>query len=629
MGYCSIVRCVYEVEGKRLVDVPNIILQDSFRMYVYGYDMNYTKYSDAFDIMPRSRPEDYVYTDEELKVWDELEQRIIELENAEVDLSNYYTKAETDGIIAANENKFNPVLYDIPVLYLNGNISGMSKDNAVELDYTYKDKKGKCSVKWQGTSSLEHPKKNYTIKFDNAFEAYAGWGEQKKYCMKANYIDYSHARNVCSAKLWGQIVKSRNKKSMYSTIYPGNSVDGGDYNNFYKYKDGIYTAPFGVSSGGKGRYCINGFTVQGGRLYNVIFDAFMPAGATDKTVRASLFSSTSNAHYALQVAENETWEQLGIVVDATNLIGECYLSIQAQNAENFKFRNVRLLDKTTNEIIPLPPPLQALPCGGAIDGFPVVIMMNDVFNGLYTFNIPKDGWMMGMGYTYGDKEAIICAEGKETGLMKGAAIVGGDGADFELEYVSDENNADWVQESFNNLINALNASDGTDLDTTVAKYLDWDSAIDLLAFIQLIGGFDLKQKNYLMYTYDGIKWYMGAYDMDSTYGNWWTGKYIMSPADGWNARLSNLTEHKIYDLIIKYKKEAFVARYEELRAGVMSEANVGKVFDDFAATIPSVVRDEDARKWTRIPNTLGNNIHQVKDWYRLHCQVIDADIKAL
>ena len=195
--------------------------------------------------------------------------------------------------------------------------------------------------------------------------------------------------------------------------------------------------------------------------------------------------------------------------------------------------------------------------------------------------------------------------------------------------MSDEDNAAWVQTSFNNLIAALNSSDGTDLDTTIAQYLDWDSAIDLLAFIQLIGGFDLIQKNYLMYTYNGVKWYMSAYDMDSTFGNWWTGEYFMSPANHWIGRISYLTPHKIYDLILRYKLDAYKTRYAELRAGIMSEANVGLVFDDFIAAIPVAVRDEDARLWTRIPNTLGNNVHQIKDWYRLRCQVIDEEVENL
>lgn len=77
---CSLSKCVYEVNGTRLVDVPNSILQDSFRLYVYGYDSNYTKYDASFDIKARSKPEDYILTEEEVKAWEDLEQRITDIE---------------------------------------------------------------------------------------------------------------------------------------------------------------------------------------------------------------------------------------------------------------------------------------------------------------------------------------------------------------------------------------------------------------------------------------------------------------------------------------------------------------------------------------------------------------------
>lgn len=79
-GSCSLVRCVYEVNGMFLVDVPNIILQDSYRVNVYGFDKNYTKHSDSFNIVARTKPEDYVYTEAEVAQWEALEARVTEIE---------------------------------------------------------------------------------------------------------------------------------------------------------------------------------------------------------------------------------------------------------------------------------------------------------------------------------------------------------------------------------------------------------------------------------------------------------------------------------------------------------------------------------------------------------------------
>lgn len=79
-GNCSLVRYAYEVNGLWLVDVPNIILQESYRINVYGYDNEYTKHSDSFNIVPRTKPEDYVYTDAEVAQWEALEERVAAIE---------------------------------------------------------------------------------------------------------------------------------------------------------------------------------------------------------------------------------------------------------------------------------------------------------------------------------------------------------------------------------------------------------------------------------------------------------------------------------------------------------------------------------------------------------------------
>lgn len=64
-GECSLVRNVYEVNGMYLVDVPNILLQTDWDIRAYGYDANYTKHDVRYNVVSRTRPENYVYTDEE------------------------------------------------------------------------------------------------------------------------------------------------------------------------------------------------------------------------------------------------------------------------------------------------------------------------------------------------------------------------------------------------------------------------------------------------------------------------------------------------------------------------------------------------------------------------------------
>lgn len=100
---------------------------------------------------------------------------------------------------------------DIPRLYIHGKISKMVEKTDVErVQVEYRDKDQQftayAKLKVQGASSLYLKKKNYNIKFyDSAYEnrrnVDLGWGEQSKYCMKANWIDFTHTRNLVSAQL--------------------------------------------------------------------------------------------------------------------------------------------------------------------------------------------------------------------------------------------------------------------------------------------------------------------------------------------------------------------------------------------------------------------------------------------
>lgn len=409
------------------------------------------------------------------------------------DTLNVQMTASMRGMIESVVDKYLTTDYDafgLPVLRLDGDTSLMTKDNAVDLAYTFDHFgiAGTLSCKWQGSSSINYDKKNYTLKFDQAFEAKTGWGAQKKYCAKANYIDFSHSRNVVTAKLWGQMVASRN---------PANDA------------------------------------------------------------------------------------------------------------------------------------LAACPNYGAVDGFPILIAINDEFAGVYTFNIPKDGWMLNMGD--GDNEAILCADlNSPANNFKAEAVVGADKTDFELEYVSDESNTAWVQTSLNNLINACIASDGTDLDTTIAPMLDWDSAIDYTILCALIDHRDGVGKNYLLHTWDGVKWYFDAYDMDAIFGNKHDGKYFFPAAQNIGVRFAYLKNtHRLAELIMRYKLDALKARYKTLRASVLSEDNVATMFVNFAAQIPLAALVEDNRIWPTVPSTNVSNVHQIIDWYRRRVQMIDAEVEAM
>lgn len=105
---------------------------------------------------------------------------------------------------------------EVTHLYLYGDMSEMydKKDvRSITAVFSQGEKEHTCyaTIKVQGNSSLAYEKKNYTIKFfdDPTHETKSaidvGWGAENEYCLKANWIDKTHSRNVVTAKLAAEV----------------------------------------------------------------------------------------------------------------------------------------------------------------------------------------------------------------------------------------------------------------------------------------------------------------------------------------------------------------------------------------------------------------------------------------
>ncbi|MBR2860303.1 MAG: CotH kinase family protein [Clostridia bacterium] len=121
-----------------------------------------------------------------------------------------------------------------PKLYFTGDMKNMTgKKDVRNITFEYKSKEqvhtGSAEIKLQGNSSLQYEKKNYTISFFKDSECSeklkidVGWGKQSKYCLKANWIDKTHSRNVVTAKLAGEMQK---KYGLLETAPNNGAVDG-------------------------------------------------------------------------------------------------------------------------------------------------------------------------------------------------------------------------------------------------------------------------------------------------------------------------------------------------------------------------------------------------------------------
>lgn len=382
-----------------------------------------------------------------------------------------------------------PRVEDIPKVFIDGTIP-TTKDT-VEAEMTYISKTltfhAYIEIKCQGNSSMSYPKKNFSIKlFKDADRSqklkldFKGWGKQNKFVLKANWIDISHLRNVVSARLWADIVKSRP--------------------NYEEYPEELKTSP--------------------------------------------------------------------------------------------------------NQ--------------GAVDGFPIKVYNNGVYQGRYTWNIPKDKWMTNMDDDL-DEHCILCGENYDSGCFRALPVI---------------NESDWTDEihdtvpqliktSWTNAISFVMDSSDEDFKANLGNYFDVQSLLDYHIYGMYMCGIDQYGKNQIYMTYDGIKWIASMYDMDSTWGLYWNGQSILPSTyareqyeDQIQDRLGNL----LYERLEALFSDELTARWVELRSSALSLSNVINRFERMSDIVSNDLIKEDYAsttafgQYTAIPSVAKNNLQQIRSF---------------
>lgn len=123
---------------------------------------------------------------------------------------------------------------DIAKIYITGNIDNMvDKKDVRTVKVAFKSSdinfESYATLKLQGASSLEYPKKNYNINFfkdknlEDKYKVNFKWGNYSKYTLKANWLDPTHTRNLVASDIAGDI----NAKYGYFKGTPNNGVIDG------------------------------------------------------------------------------------------------------------------------------------------------------------------------------------------------------------------------------------------------------------------------------------------------------------------------------------------------------------------------------------------------------------------
>ena len=277
---------------------------------------------------------------------------------------------------------------------------------------------------------------------------------------------------------------------------------------------------------------------------------------------------------------------------------------------------------------------------GAIDAFPIFVVINDKYWGLYSFTIPKDDWMAGMNGSL-EKETIISAETSSVPTAFKRTVLppnedgemidsGSSTVVFSVEYTKNKSSMSWISDSLNTLINAADAEYGTDEEylNAISPYIDVDSVIDYYIFICMLNDEDGIAKNYLLDTWDGTKWYFAAYDLDGTFGNVWNGKSYYDVRS--SVTFSDFSSrNRLMQIIYEHNKTALKERYSALRSSILTDENLSMLVWNYAVNIPRAAYDYEAVRWPTRPGTATNNHEQILRYFNLRCKVLDAEINTL
>lgn len=301
-----------------------------------------------------------------------------------------------------------------------------------------------------------------------------------------------------------------------------------------------------------------------------------------------------------------------------------------------------LADAQGNHILGIADPQLAVgKNAGAVDGMPIAVMFNDEFWGLYTLNVPKDGYMAKMPAKNG--YAIVSVSWSNLGHQVDTGNTS-DFGDVEIEYCGSSSTA-WVQSSFNQMLTALNSNyaDQSAFDAALRDLLDVDSAIDYYCYSVLIDNIDGINSNFLFQTFNGKKWYIAAYDLDETFGTTKDFNSILrANSNNSMSDLQNGIKHfgmtfentaknsQLFAQLWKYHKDDIIKRTQNLIETVMSAEEISSMFLEFAQDIHLNLYLQDAKRWRNKPYTSIVNINQITNWYSQRVawahQIIDKNI---
>ena len=278
--------------------------------------------------------------------------------------------------------------------------------------------------------------------------------------------------------------------------------------------------------------------------------------------------------------------------------------------------------QSRNDYDTLPEELKNSPNNGATDGFPVRVYVNGTYHGLYNWTIPKCDWMVGMN-SANTNHVLLSAEFNDNGDVAYQNNPCNfntlwDGSEDYFSVEIGKNSTELVS-SLNTVISSIINNDPVSLEQS----LDIKSAIDYFIFQEIILGTDGLAKNMLLATYDMKKWYLSAYDMDSTFDLDWNGQIL----EYYNSDMPNTPYNNKFSRLLQYiwsnYHDAYVERYVELRKSVLSYSSIIEEFEKYIGIFGEDVYIQDTAIYPNIPSVVDNTLTSLRRFVRDRLEYLD------
>lgn len=227
--------------------------------------------------------------------------------------------------------------------------------------------------------------------------------------------------------------------------------------------------------------------------------------------------------------------------------------------------------------------------------------MDGQYLGLYTVNIPKDGWMFGMSKK-NENHLLMCAEHSSPLAIRFRGEAAGlPDTDWDIKHgpETDPEAMAVAYEKLNRAIRFVMNSTDEEFHSHFSEYFNLDAALNYYCFVWYTNTSDNMAKNLMLATLDGKVWYPMLYDLDTCFGLYYDGTGVFSPEKTGDTYQG--AESLFWERLVKVFPNELRERYFELRKTVFNEAYIMALFEAFESEIPADAWQREREKWPDAP----------------------------